>query len=141
MIQPEGLGLGSWKEQALPFYSESVTYSKSFDTSSEMDNYIVKLNNWEGTVAKVLVNGESAGIIGWKPYELNISRWVKDGKNNIEIEVYGSLKNLLGPHHNNPTLGRVTPWSFFYAEEHQPPGSDYHLLDYGLLEDFEILNF
>jgi len=86
----------------------------------------------------VFINGESAGIIGWKPYELEISKWIKEGRNEVEVKVTGSLKNLLGPHHNNPAYGHVTPWSFFFAPDHQPPGNTYHQLDYGLLEDFEI---
>ncbi len=137
--RPPELELGSWKDQAMPFYSGSISYTKSFEKNDKKSVYKVKLNKWNGTIAEVLVNGESAGIIGWKPYELNISKWVKDGRNEVEIEVTGSLKNLLGPHHNNPTYGLVTPWSFFYAPDHQPPGDSYHQLDYGLFNDFEII--
>jgi hypothetical protein len=96
------------------------------------------LNDWNGTVAEVSVNGEKAGIIGWKPYELDISDLVINGENTVSVKVIGSLKNLLGPHHNDPTEGVVTPWSFFYAPAQQPPGTNYHLIDYGLFEDFEI---
>ena len=142
ITSPIALDLGSWKKQGLPFYSESVTYSKKFEIeSNENKHYIVKLNEWKGTVADVKVNGENAGIIGWRPYELEISKWVQTGENKIEVTVTGSLKNLLGPHHNNPTLGFVTPWNFFYAPEHQPPGTEYHQLDYGLMADFEILSY
>ena len=87
------------------------------------------------------MNGESSGIIGWEPYELDISDWIRNGRNEVEVKVTGSLKNLLGPHHNDPTYGLVTPWSFFYAPDHQPPGTAYHLVDYGLMEDFEIIGF
>ncbi len=33
----------------------------------------------------------------------------------------------------------VTPWSLKYAPAVQPPGTDYDLFDYGLMENFEIL--
>ena len=142
ITQPKELILGSWKEQALPFYSESFTYSKTFEAKDEgKSNYLLKLNDWNGTVVEVLVNGESAGIIGWKPYELDISNLINQGENKVEVVVTGSLKNLLGPHHNNPGKGLVTPWSFFYAPEHQPSGTDYDQLDYGLFEDFEIYSY
>jgi hypothetical protein len=141
ITQAGGLAMGSWKDQGLPFYSGSVTYSKTFESSDSEDIYLVKLNDWQGTVAEVKVNGESVGIIGWQPYELDISDWVQGGENKVEVIVTGSLKNLLGPHHNNPQIGFVTPWSFFYAPEQQPPGRDYQQLDYGLLEDFEIDSF
>ncbi len=140
LIPQEKLEIGSWKEQAMPFYSNSVSYIKSFDVSDQITACKIKLNQWRGTVAEVTVNGENAGIIGWEPYELDISDWIKNGRNEVEVKVIGSLKNLLGPHHNNPTYGLVTPWSFFYAPDHQPPGLSYHVLDYGLLEDFEIIS-
>ncbi len=135
---PLELEIGSWKDQELPFYAGSLSYVKTFNASSKNSVYKVKLNKWSGTVAEVFINGESAGIIGWKPYELEISKWIKEGRNEVEVKVTGSLKNLLGPHHNNPAYGHVTPWSFFFAPDHQPPGNTYHQLDYGLLEDFEI---
>jgi hypothetical protein len=141
ITREDNLDLGSWKEQGLPFYSESITYSKTFENDKDKRNYMVKLNDWKGTVAEVLVNGETAGIIGWKPYELDISKWVKNGQNKVEVIVTGSLKNLLGPHHNNPSVGFVTPWIFFSAPDHQPPGSEYQQLDYGLFKDFEIQAF
>jgi hypothetical protein len=85
------------------------------------------------------VNDEYAGIIGWPPYTLEIGSLMKDGENRVEVIVTGSLKNLMGPHHMDPNRGFVTPWSFFYAPENQPPGTEYDQLDYGLFEDFDVL--
>ena len=99
----------------------------------------MKLSDWAGTVAEVKVNGESAGIIGWQPFELDITDQLNEGQNKVEVIVTGSLKNQMGPHHFNPTPGFVTPWSFFRGPADQPAGSTYDLLDYGLFEDFEIL--
>jgi hypothetical protein len=130
--------LGSWKDQELPFYAHSVSYSKTIQKPSN-EHVIVKLNEWTGTVAEVRVNGTSAGIIGWEPYEKEITNLLRDGQNQIEVIVTGSLKNLMGPHHFNPEHGFVTPWSFFRAPDHQPAGSAYDMLDYGLFEDFEVL--
>ncbi|RLD97159.1 MAG: hypothetical protein DRJ13_12680, partial [Bacteroidetes bacterium] len=79
-----------------------------------------------------------AGIIGWPPYELEITNNIVEGKNEISVIVYGSLKNLLGPHHNVRDRGIVTPWSFKYAPEKQPAGLDYDLDGYGLLDEFQV---
>ena len=68
-----------------------------------MPNYSVKLNKWEGTVAEVVVNGKKAGIIAWQPYELNISEFVAKGENKVEIKLYGSTRNVLVPHHGDPS--------------------------------------
>jgi hypothetical protein len=132
------LELGSWKAQQMPFYSHSVSYEKTFQNPAK-DKVLVKLNDWAGTVAEVKVNGASAGVIGWEPYELDITDLVKEGENSVEVIVTGSLKNLMGPHHLNPEHGFVTPWSFFRAPEHQPSGAEYDMLDYGLFEDFEVM--
>jgi hypothetical protein len=139
IIRPEDLTLGSWKDQGFPFYSEQVAYSKIFTRDETLERYFLKLNNWNGTVAEVWINESKAGIIAWPPHELEISPWIKDGVNRVTVRVTGSLKNLLGPHHNNPRKGLVTPWSFFYAPDKQPAGNDYDLLDYGLFKDFEIV--
>jgi hypothetical protein len=138
ITEPVNMHFGSWKIQGYPFYSDQVAYSRHFYPDDKFDGYTVNLNAWQGTVAEVWVNGNKAGIIGWDPNELEISPWVRQGENEVTIRVIGSLKNLLGPHHNNPGKGVVTPWSFFYAPENQPAGLNYDLLDYGLFEKFDI---
>ena len=138
IVPPQKIETGPWKNQGMPFYSHGVAYSKTFE-AKEKQKYKVKLNDWNGTVARVIVNGKKAGIIGWQPYELDISKWVKKGSNMVVVEVVGSLKNVLGPHHGKIREGIVTPWSFFYGPDHQPPGMHYHLDDYGLFEDFDIV--
>ena len=136
LVPQTALETGSWKKQGLPFYAYDIRYSKKVDGLNGPVK--VKLNAWEGTVASIFVNGEKAGIIGWQPYELDISEFVSAEENRIDVYVTGSFKNLLGPHHNVTRRGIVTPWSFKYAPEQQPQGTDYDLLDYGLMEDFDI---
>ncbi len=99
----------------------------------------MRLGRWRGTVAEVRVNDVSAGLIGWQPYEVEITRAVKKGDNRIEVVVYGSLKNLLGPHHGKITRGLTSPASFRSAPEQLPPGADYDQEDYGLLEDWQLV--
>jgi hypothetical protein len=138
-LVPEGsMRIGSWKSQKMPFYPNSVSYSKTIIKPTSEKAWI-KLNDWSGTIAEIRVNDEHAGIIGWPPYTLEIGSLMKDGENSVEVIVTGSLKNLMGPHHMDPNRGFVTPWSFFYAPEHQPPGTEYDQLDYGLFEDFDVL--
>ncbi len=141
IIKPNNLNVGSWKKQGYPFYSDRIAYTRSFTNEGDFRGYRIRANKWNGSVAEVWVNEIKRGIIGWEPYEFDISPWIIDGENRISLHVVGSLKNLLGPHHNNPGKGIVTPWSFFYAPEKQPEGDDYDLLDYGLFEEFEILGY
>jgi len=139
LVPPQPLGLGSWKDQNLPFYSHAVAYGKTFRLTSLQSGRKVRLGRWHGTLAEVRVNGRPAGVIGWPPYELDISRALKADDNQIEVVVYGSLKNLLGPHHGKINRGLTSPWSFRNAPEKMPPGAAYDQEDYGLFEDWLLV--
>lgn len=130
-------GIGSWKEYGMPFYSDKMEYTATFELD-KLGMAKVILPEWHGTVAAVYVNGKPAGTIFKKPYETRIDKYIRTGENEVAVIVYGSLKNLLGPHHNVNRRGLVTPWSFKYAPAEQPAGTAYDLVDYGLFEPFII---
>lgn len=137
---PVGLKNGeSWKNQFLPFYSWGVTYSREFNIGDNQGQWEIDLGKWNGTVAEVSVNGLKTGVIAFPPYTSDISRYIKKGQNKIEIKVIGSLKNLLGPHHNNQRTGLVTPWSWRNVKNY-PSGKDYQMIDYGLFEEFTLMH-
>jgi hypothetical protein len=124
IVPASTLKIGAWKEQNLPFYGDSVSYTRGYDLEVG-EKYKVVLGPWAGTVAEVRVNGKSAGIIGWQPYEIPIDGLVKSGQNVVEVLVTGSLKNLLGPHHGNINRGMAGPSSFRNAPATMPPGANY----------------
>ncbi|MBL7110880.1 MAG: hypothetical protein ISS19_02940, partial [Bacteroidales bacterium] len=138
VMPSESLAIGSWVNQGYPFYHDVVEYTKDYDIGELSANYKVKLDEWIGSLVVVNVNGKEAGIIYHQPYEIDITDLVSSGENQITVKVVGSLRNLLGPHHNNPQYGLVTPWSFKYAPDIQPAGEKYSLLGYGLFGDFEV---
>jgi hypothetical protein len=140
-IEPpvKSLTIGNWKQQGMPFYSWGVTYSKDYNIEKPEGQYFVMLKNWSGTVAEVKVNEQAAQVIAFPPYKSDISGLIKPGSNKIQVKVIGSLKNLLGPHFNNPAPGMVSPWLFRNVKFY-PAGKDYQLLDYGLMEEFTLLH-
>jgi hypothetical protein len=138
IVPATALASGDWTAQALPFYSHAVSYTRSFKLRRGA-GYKVRLGKWNGTVAEVKVNGVSAGVTGWPPYELDISRLVRAGRNEVEVLVYGSLKNALGPHLGKLEPGLVSPWSWRNAPEHTPAGKDFEFIGYGLQESFEVV--
>jgi hypothetical protein len=133
------LTTGSWKDQGMPFYSWGVTYSREYHIEKPEGQYFVRLNNWSGTVAEVIVNDKPAPVIAFPPYESDITGLIGTGSNKIQVKVIGSLKNLMGPHFNNPGPGLVSPGSFRNVNTY-PAGKDYQLLDYGLFEEFVVSN-
>ena len=130
--------LGSWKEQKQPFYSYDFKYSQSYDLTEVSGTYFVALGKWTGTVAEVFVNGTKAGIIAFDPYRLNVTSYLQEGNNQIDVYVIGSHKNLLGPHYNNPAPGLASPWHWKNISA-QIPGLEYQMIDYGLMEEFFLL--
>jgi len=140
--------LGPWNTQAHPLYGGGVAYRASFNLSPQAEKagtdtrtrYRVALGNWYGSAAKVRVNGQDAGYIVAPPWECDITQQARAGKNEIEVVVWGTLKNTLGPHHGNPRLGIVLPWMFREAPEAGPPaGSTYSTVGYGLMEPFRVV--
>jgi hypothetical protein len=132
------LTAGSWREQGMPFYSWGVTYTRDFNIEKPDGQYFVRLNNWSGTVAEVRVNDQTAPVIAFSPYESDITGLIKSGINKVQVKVIGSLKNLMGPHFNDPRPGLVSPGSFRNVKSY-PAGKDYQLMDYGLFEEFALL--
>ena len=49
----------------------------------------------EDDVLEVLVNGQSAGVRLWEPYQIEVTRLLKSGENTIEMRVANTLVNLL----------------------------------------------
>lgn len=137
ITEPEPLKFGSWNKQGLPLYGQGIKYTKKFQIQALAKEYTVKLKKWKGTVAAVKVNNVFAGIITSEPNDLRITPYLKTGVNKIEVEVIGSLKNLLGPHHNNPLPGLVDPGKWYNVKEY-PSGNMYQTYSYGLEEDFDI---
>ena len=134
--------LGSWSGQGMPFYGDKMEYTKKVQLSdAELKNQkiFVRLGKWSGAVAEVMVNGKNAGVVAFEPFELDVSQHLKPGLNEVSVIVYGTLKNTLGPHHNNPPLGRAWPGGFQQgAKDGRPPGSKYDVVGYGLFEDFSV---
>jgi hypothetical protein len=134
--------LGSWSDEGLPFYSQKVAYSQKFEVPKPMDaHYRVKLSRWNGSISEVWVNGKPAGVIGWKPYELEVTPLLKEGENEIEVKVTGSLKNTFGYFYRPNEGGLSGPHSWNIAPESIPAVSEYYLEEYGLFEPFDLLQY
>jgi hypothetical protein len=143
MVPQRPFALGAWSEQGRPFYAGGISYIKNFTITSpgpDKARYIVKLINWLGSVAEVRVGDKSGGFLAFAPFELDITDLLSAGSNAVTVTVFGTLKNTLGPHHNNPTLGTAWPGMFQKgAAGGYPPGSEYSVVGYGMFDDFKLL--
>ncbi len=139
IIPAQPLQLGPWNEQGYPLYGDAVSYSAGFDVASVGGAYEVSLPKWLGSVAEVMINGKSSGYIYRQPFRLDVTKQMLEGRNTVEVVVYGTLKNTMGPHHGNPPLGIASPGAFDKVKDPgPPPGSTYSTIGYGLFEPFVL---
>lgn len=134
------LALGPWNEQGRPFYADRVAYSQYYQIAADdKEQHFVELTDWVGTAARVDVNGKPVGYILWKPWRLDITSALKPGQNTVTVVVFGSLKNLLGPHHAGQLRGSAWPGSFWqHPKDGQPAGEKYDVIGYGLNQPFAL---
>ena len=120
--------------QGYPFYAGSALYRQKveLDALSSEERVYLKFEDFQAIVARISVNGKKAGLVFWPPYEVEITSLLKEGENLLEIELTGSLRNLLGPHHHSKgELLSVGPQSFV-DEVHWVDG--YNFVPFGLNE-------
>jgi|GEM_PF-487532 len=132
------LTAGSWADQGYLFYSGAITYSTSIELPNDSKRTFLKLNRPSGTLFKIRVNGQDAGKILWRPYEIELTGTLVPGTNTIEIEVFSSRQNTHGPLHERE--GDDNLWCGHDAFESESSIRDeYSLFNYGLLGGAEVV--
>ena len=95
-----------------PFFSGSMTLEQDFYTD-ESEIYLVIPGRYH--YAKMWINNNFTGNLLFEN-GMDISRFVKNGKNTCRIEFFTGNRNFYGPHHDarfDESLG-VTPFCFSY---------------------------
>lgn len=114
--KPIQLRTGDTVPQGLAFYAGNLQLKQEVMLPAIQQGQSIVLDMGtkpSAVIYKVRVNGEHAGTVTWAPYQVDITSYVKPGTNTISIELMGSCRNLLGPHHH--VLGElhaVGPSSF-----------------------------
>ncbi|HOW19194.1 MAG TPA: hypothetical protein PLC79_09170, partial [Phycisphaerae bacterium] len=144
--EPQTLATGDWVPQGYPFYAGNMVYRKRFPVARlgadpAKRRVVLRLIEPLGTLFEVRMNGRTAGTIAWPPYEIPVTDLVHEGVNEVEILVYGSLRNSFGPLHNTLYDTRGNNWwigpGAFTDERHWT--DDYQLAPYGLIYGAELV--
>jgi hypothetical protein len=85
--------------QALPFFAGRATLRQTFSLPPLDGRTTLEIHNLRAAVAHVWANGQHMGAIAWLPHRVDVSAGLRAGENVIEVELVGTLRNLLGPHH------------------------------------------
>lgn len=91
--------LQSWtdftEDTSTQSFSGTGVYSTSFKLKkNKADDHVLKFDALYES-AKVIVNGQEAGIVWSIPFEINIGKYLKKGKNTIQIEVCNLMANRI----------------------------------------------
>ncbi len=90
-VRPE-----SWTTQGYPHFSGRAVYRRAFALLDGYDGTRVFIEPaMEDDVLEVVVNGRSAGVRLWPPYEVEVTELLHPGDNVLELRVANTLVNLL----------------------------------------------
>ena len=85
-----------WTSQGYPHFSGRAVYRKRFELPESFQNQRVFIEpQMHDDVLEVLVNGQSAGVRLWEPYQVEVTELLKPGENTLELRVANTLVNLL----------------------------------------------
>jgi len=83
-------------DAAIRYYSGTATYTNTFKLKKKEDGMTYQLIfDSVGSAAQVLINGKEAGIVWCSPWKVDITPFIKKGKNKVEIRVANCLWNRL----------------------------------------------
>jgi hypothetical protein len=83
-----------WTQQGYPFYSGLGIYRRTFELLDDTGRMLLQ-PELADDVVEVVVNGQTAGIRLWPPYEVEITEYLQAGENVLELRVANTLVNLL----------------------------------------------
>ena len=85
--------------RGFPFFSGRITLAADVELADDeaRPGFLV-WDRQKAAAAAVRVNGRESPATLWPPYIVPVEN-LRAGKNRLEIELAGSLRNMLGPHH------------------------------------------
>lgn len=82
-----------------PFFAGRMTLTQQIWLDAVTPDLTLEIEQMHAALVHVTVNGQHAGVAAWAPHRVNIAAHAQVGENTIAIELVGTLRNLLGPHH------------------------------------------
>ena len=132
--EPDRLMFGDWCMQGYPHYHGSMIYTfpvPGFTPNGK--SVVLNLGPWQGTLVDVLINGTSAGLLLHKNRSsLDITSYLTEGENILELKVVGSPRNMYGPFHQADNSCSRISWADFRTEG-ALRCDDYLLTPYGIM--------
>lgn len=97
---PQQLQRGNFTVQGLTFFAEHIRLENVIVCPKGAQRVTLDLGKIRAPLVQVKVNAQQVKTFLWGPYECDVTEWVHPGENVIEVTLYASNRNLLGPHHH-----------------------------------------
>jgi hypothetical protein len=110
---PTKLSCSDSTEQGLPFYAGRLRLTTALPSLERDGQVWLQVDQLDAAVAEVSIDGSPIGHLLSHPLRVDLSDAIAKGGKELSITLYGTLRNLLGPHHH--TMGEmpsVGPHSF-----------------------------
>lgn len=91
------------ENEKIKYYSGEVIYTTEFDYPTSPSKKLFLEFEKVGVMATVFLNGENVGTTWIKPHQLEISNFIRKGKNRLEVRVVNVWRNRLTGDRNLPT--------------------------------------
>jgi hypothetical protein len=141
--EPEALTLGDWGQQGYFHYNGSIIYRMEYSHtgSTTEERTLLRLGSCAAVTTEVRVNGKTAGHVPWRTADgVDLTGYLREGINLLEVEVMGSPRNMFGPFHQAEGDQPTTSWESFRTEgEAFTP--EYRTVPYGLMEQVRIVKW
>lgn len=137
---PETLVVGNWCTQGLKHYCGNVIYKYEYEYNAKFKKVELRIPEISATTMTVLIN-ETEIDVPWNMTEaIPITEYLREGRNQLEIEVVGSPRNMLGPLHLKHEKPEKICDSCFCpkAEDYT---EKYGLASYGIMQNIMIRQF
>jgi len=83
----------------LPFFAGRATLRQAVTLPPLDGRAVLEIHDLRAALAHVRVNDQDMGVVAWPPHRVDVTEGLRPGENVIELELVGTLRNLLGPHH------------------------------------------
>ncbi len=110
----ESVALKNIERQGYLFFSGELTVQKTLTLAAGDTARVLRFNKEGINAIRVRVNGHALPTVMWAPYTVDLTPYLHEGENTVEMTLVNNLRNLLGPHHHveGELLG-VAPPHFF----------------------------
>jgi hypothetical protein len=141
-VFPELISWTSHKDNGIKYFSGIATYKKDFDLPADIltsDNILYLDLGVVEMIADVFLNGSHLGILWKPPFQVDITKSLKPGKNSLVIEVANDWSNRIVGDHKLPGEKKFTSTNITSPTSSDLLWQDAPLLESGLMGPVQII--